>query len=310
METNDTHDALRERLRAHIEHQGLTIREAARGIGMSQPAISGWLGAGYRGDNDRLAGLVRRWLDTEDEMARMRAGGVGRHADLSVTLRVQGLAAHAQANSDCVLVYGAAGAGKSYALERFCVQRSGAALVSMSPAETTPSAVLSAIARTLDVGAGVTAAWRLKGAVVARLTGRGTLLVVDEAHHLSAALLDLVRIVHDASGCGLVLAGNEPLWSRLASTERAGQLISRIGRECKVKSPSETDVLELARTLLRREAEGKARKALLDVGGGLGGLRAVSKLVGVAAVLARGDGRDDIRDGDLLDAAADMPMGV
>ena len=310
MDTTDTHEALRERFRGQLEHRGITLGEAARGVGMSAPAVSSWLGAKYRGDNDRVALLVERWLDTEAEMARMRAHQLDRHADLSVTLRVQALAAHAQANHDCALVYGAAGGGKSYALKRFCAERSGATYVSMSPAVTTPSAVLTRIADALDAGAGVTAAHRLEAVVVRRLAGRGALLVVDEAHHLSAALLDQVRCVYDGAECGLVLAGNDPLWARLAATERAGQLISRIGRHFKLKRPSDADILELARTLLRRDPEGEARKAVLAAGRGLGGLRATAKLIGAAATFARGDGRADIRDAELLDAAAGMPVSV
>ena len=134
MDTNETHDALRERFRGHLETHALSVSGAARGVGMSAPAVSSWLGAKYRGDNARLAGLVRRWLDTEDEMEQVRTAGLDRHAELAVTMRVQGLAAHAQANRDCVLVYGAAGSGKSYALERFCAEHSGACFVEMMPA--------------------------------------------------------------------------------------------------------------------------------------------------------------------------------
>ena len=237
-QTDTTHEALRERFRAHIDHHGFTLNEAARGVGMSAPAVSSWLSGTYRGDNDRVALLAGRWLDTEADMSRARVWRNPRHAALGVTLEIQSLAAHAQANRDCVLVYGAAGAGKSYALRRFCAERAGATYVAMSPAVTTPAAVLSRIAGALDTGAGVTAAHRLEAVVVRRLHGRHALLAVDEAHHLSAALLDQVRCVVDAAECGLVLAGNDLLWARLAATERAGQLISRIGRQCRLRRPS------------------------------------------------------------------------
>ena len=69
-------------------------------------------------------------------------------------------------------------------------------------------------------------------------------------------------------------------------------------------------MLELARTLLQREPAGKARQALLAAGRGLGGLRAIAKLVDVAAVLARGEDREAIGDADLLDAAHDMPASA
>lgn len=301
-------DALRERFRAHVEQRGLAVSEAARGVGMSAPAVSSWLGAKYRGDNARVAALVGRWLDTEAEMERVRTAGLDRHAALSVTLVVQGLAAHAQSNRDCVLAYGAAGSGKTWALERFCAERSGATYVVMMPAVTTPSGVLSRIARALDTGAGITSAWRLHDAVVRRLQGRHAVLVVDEAHHLTAALLDQVRCVFDEAGCGLVLSGNDPLWSRLTATERAGQLVSRIGRQRRFGRPSDADILTLAETLVQRAPQGRARDVVLAAGRGIGGLRAVAKLIGVAGVFARGEGREDIRDAELVEAAGDMGL--
>ena len=306
----DQHDALRERFRAHIEHRGMSINEAARGVGMSAPAVSSWLGAKYRGDNERLARLVGRWLDTEAETARMRIGEPGTHADLAVTTRVQGFAAHAQANRDCVLVYGAAGSGKTHALRRYCEEHAGAWYASMSPAVTTAAAALARIARVLEVGAGVTTGARLEDVVVGHLARRNAVLVVVEAHHLSPALLDELRCVHDAAECGLVLAGNDPLWSRLVATERAGQLVSRIGAMYRLGRPNKADALALAGALLRRAPEGRSRKLVLEAAGRLGGLRSVVKLIGVAAMLARGEDREDVHDADLAEAAAHIVVGV
>ena len=304
-----TSNTIRARLREHIEAGGISLADAARGIGMSAPAVSSWLGGKYRGDNERVAGLVGRWLDTERSIAETRTGILARHADLAVTLTVQTLAEHAQANADMVLAYGAAGGGKTHALERFCDARASAFYVAMSPAVTSVAVVLGRIADALDVGGGVTTAARLERAVVESLSNRNAVLVVDEAHHLSAALLDAVRCVHDMAGCGVVLAGNEPLWSRLASGERAAQLVSRVGVRRRFRSPSEADVLALAGTLLGRAPAGKGLQAVLDAGRGRGHLRAVVKLLAQAAVFASADGSDQVRDADLVEAAANMGIG-
>ena len=308
--TDDSAHRLRERMRAHLEQEGLSINEAARGIGMSAPAVSSFLGAKYRGDNARLARLIGRWLDTERESAEMRTAGLGRHAELGVTMEVQGLAGHAQANRDLVLVYGASGSGKSYALERYCEERSSAWYVFMSPAVTTAAALLARIARKLNVGEGTTTAAGLERIVVGHLADRRALLVVDEAHHLTAALLDETRCVHDMAGCGLVLAGNDPLWSRLAGGERAAQLVSRIGARRRFGPPSEGDALALAETLLGRGPGGAARKVLLDAARGVGGLRAVSKLILQGSMLARDDGVEAVGDAHLTEAATHMGVGA
>ena len=302
----DTYDAGRARLRAHLDEHGLTVAQAARGIGMSAPAVSSWLNGSYRGDNARLARLVGRWLDTERSLTARRTGIAARHADLAVTREIENLALHAQANADMVLAYGAAGVGKTWALRRFSAERSSAIYTAMSPAETTPTAVLSEIADAMDVGGGVKTGRALRRAVTRALAGRNAVLVVDEAHHLTSALLDMVRCLHDAAECGVVLAGNEPLWSRLASGERAAQLVSRVGIRRRFRKPSEADTLLLAETLLDRTPAGGGRKAVLEAAGGRGSLRAVAKLIAQALVFARADGSDEVRDADLVDAAAHM----
>ena len=146
--------------------------------------------------------------------------------------------------------------------------------------------------------------------MVDRLRERNAVLICDETHHLSAAVIDQIRCVHDQAKCGLVLCGNDPLYSRLTSSRarRSAHLAHRQAAP-RFGRPSDADILALAETLVQRAPGGKARDVVLAAGQGIGGLRAVAKLIGVAAVFARGDGREDIRDGELLEAAADMGIG-
>lgn len=299
----DRGDDARAGLRALMDERGWSVAEVSRRAGLSATAISGWLREQYRGDNDRVRRRVQRLIETARDTAGLAAMGLDRHADLAVSEHIASVAAHAHANADLAVVFGAAGGGKTSALKRYCADHAGAWMVTMSPAVTTPAAVLGRIAEELDGSTSEGTAARLERAVVSRLSVGLTLLVVDEAHHLTQALLDVVRCVHDAAGCGLVLAGNEPLWGRLARGERAAQLVSRVGLRFHLPHPSETDVLALAETLLRRPAAGAGRRAVLGAGRGVGALRAVRRLVAQALILARGAGRGEPADQDLVDAA-------
>lgn len=299
----DAAEKVRAGLRAMIDGRGWSIADVARQIGRSDSALSTWLRGQYRGDNARITQLVQRWLDTEREVESLRAAGLERHADLAVTERVARVAQHAHANADLVVVYGAAGAGKTWALRRYVADHTGAWFVSASPAITTPSALLARVARALDVAGARTTAAQYERGIVDRLSIGPALLVVDEAHHLSQPLLDVLRCVHDAAACGLVLAGNEPLWGRLAGGDRAAQLVSRVGIACRLRRPAEADVVQLAETLVGEQLRGRGRAAVLAAGRGMGGLRAVRKLIGQAHILARGDGRERAAEQDLADAA-------
>ena len=225
------------------------------------------------------------------------------HVALAVTEEVEALARHARAAGDIAVIHGAAGAGKTWALARYCLDTSDCWLATMSPAVTTPAGALGRIAAALGVAPGGSAA-RTEAIVVERLArGRRPLLVVDEAHHLAAPLLDEIRCVHDAARCGLVLAGNEPLWGRLTGGVRAAQIVSRVGVRRLLGAPSTADAEDLAAALLGSRPRGAGLRAVLDAAARPGGLRSVRKLAASAAVLARGAGRDDVVDGDLADAA-------
>ena len=297
-------DDTRAQARGLFDERGWSMAEAARRIGVAGTVVSAWLRGSYRGDNARIEKLVRRLLDTERDVAELAMRGLGRHADLAVTDEIAGVLAHAHANSDLIVVYGAAGASKSWTAGRYCEEHTGAVLVTMSPAVTTPTSVLARIAKALHGGtAPEKTAARLETTVVERLSVGRALLVVDEAHHLTEALLDVARCVHDAAACGLALVGNEPLWARLAGGERSAQLVSRVGIRLYLQQPSDTDVLALAETLTGRAVKGAGRKAVLAVGRGPGGLRSVRKLVAQAQILARGDDRNEATDQDLAGAA-------
>ena len=305
--TEATDQAAAERDRAEVRtllrERGWSLGDAAARIGVSDSTLSLWLRGKYKVNSQRIAQLVRRWLDTERDIWALRGAGLDRHADLAVTEQVERAARHAHGYTDIVVVFGAAGGGKTWALKRYCATSTGAWYVAMSPAVTTPASVLARIARGIGVGAGLTTAARLEQAVVDRLTTGSTLVVVDEAHHLTQALLDIVRCVHDQAACGLVFSGNEPLWARLANGDRAAQLISRVGFTYRLRKPAPTDVIELATTLLGAAPTGKAKTALLAAAGGMGGLRTVHKLARQAHMLAAADDRDRANAGDVVDAA-------
>jgi len=230
------------------------------------------------------------------------------YADLGVTATVRLWAGYAMENRDVVLLQGPPACGKTYALERFCDEHERAWRVEMSPAICTPAAVLSSVADALELGDVSGGPARVGKAVARRFEGGNALLVIDEAHHLSELLLDEVRCIRGEASCGLVLAGNPPLWTRVSSGERSA-LYSRIGHMESLKRASESDVITLAEALARRELGAKGRDAAVAVSRGTAGFRAVVKMMGLAAIFARGDGRGEANDDDLAKAAARMKRG-
>ncbi len=293
----------RSRLEAEVKESGITITAAAREIGVSPATASLFIRAKYSGDNELISRQVDNWLTTR---ADRRALGLhlDAHANLAVTSELMTDLATAQASADCLVVHGCAGAGKTYALRHYADSRSNVVVATMSPAVGTPMGVLSRLARVLHVGSGAANAAALEDVLVERLSGRGALLIIDEAHHLRPALLDEVRILHDRAGCGLALVGNDPLWPRLAGSERAAQIVSRVGIRRRLGSPSQGDLHTLAAALLGRALEPNERTVITTMGRRAGGLRAVAKAMRDAHALARAEGRNCPSGEDVAGAAS------
>ncbi len=294
---------VRSRFAAEVKTSGLSVTAAAREIGVSSATASLFLRGVYSGDNALVARQIKNWLATR---ADRRALGLhlDAHANLAVTSELMTDLATAQASADCLVVHGCAGAGKTYALRHYAESRSNVVVAIMSPAVGTPMSVLSRLARVLHMGSSAANAAALEDILVERLGGRGALLVIDEAHHLRPALLDEVRILYDRTGCGLALVGNDPLWPRLAGSERAAQIVSRVGIRRRLGSPSQADLHILAGTLLGRELGRQERTVITAMGRRAGGLRAVAKAMRDAHALARAEGRSCPSSDDVAGAAS------
>ena len=294
--------------RAEMEAANLSITDVAReiGAGVSTTTASKWLRNVYEGDVPAVTTRVLAWLRTRRETARraMSAAGLDRHVPLGVTEEIEAVLAHAQAAGDVVLIHGRSGAGKSWALARYCAAHTPSFRVAMTGAVVTLAGLLSRVAAAVGAGQRHGSALAAETAIVGRLQGRGALLVVDEAHHLSPRLLDELRCIRDLAEIGLALVGGDELWSALASSARCDQIVGRIGIRLPLGTAADAGRARSGRDGARAPAGGAAsRKRLVAAARGAGGLHALRRLLARAWLLARGEGRDRIGAEDLQTAA-------
>ena len=255
-EAGESMNRLRREVREEMDRMGVSIAQVSReiGRGASTATLSTWLDGAYLGDVEAVARRLRRWLDTRRETARRALGGarLDRWVDLAGSEDVGLALTHAQAAGDIAAVYGPSGAGKTTALRRYCETRTGAHYTAASVAVRTPAGLLARVGEAVGAGGPHPSALAAESAVVRRLQGRGALLVVDEAHHLSAMLLDELRCIRDLAGCGLALAGHTALWMTLAGSRQCDQIVGRIGVRVALSAPARSDALALAAAVLGR----------------------------------------------------------
>ena len=253
---------------------------------------------------DRMATAGRARTESAAPVTAPEQPGVSTGPDSWIetpTLRrVVAALAIAREMGDVVAIYGAQGVGKTSAalaytssvpcsapdpLPNACVW-----YVAAHPAIAGVVPLLKAVCDAVaacptDRAAG---AAELHEAAARRVESRKGLLIVDEAQHLTAAALEQLRAIHDASGVGLALIGNRDLYARLVggkgSTDLDG-LRARIGRRLNIDASTPEDAAALADAWGVTSSAG--RKLLRDICASAGGLRSAVKALRLADLCAK-----------------------
>lgn len=269
--------------------------------GLSSTTISQWLNGIYTGDNSAVETKLERWVDTT-QAARERASAMP-DAPGYIDTRTGGLIIaalrYAQLAGDIAVIYGGAGLGKTAAIRQFSLMAPNVwhATVTRASAGVAPS--LEVIVDAIGINASGTA-YRLHNAICKRVTNTIGLLVIDEAQHLTEAALDQIRAIHDATGIGVALVGNEQVYARMTGGSRAAyldRLFSRIGKKVRLSKVTQED----ANALLDgwKVSDGKTRALLMDVASKPGALRGMTKVLRLSSMYAAADGRklnlEDVR---------------
>jgi DNA transposition AAA+ family ATPase len=284
-----TRDDILARVRAEIERRGITQSQAAREIGVSPTTLTQLLGGTYAADPTRQLERLAKWLGLQEEQ---RAQPVMPAAPAWVTTptaeRVLAALGYAQMAGDIAVIYGGAGLGKTTAAREYARRYPNVWVATMSPATAGVTTALEEVCLALGLRDLPQGAARMQRAIVARVAGTGGLLVIDEAQHLGVAALDALRAIHDATGVGLALVGNEMIYARMTGGSRAAyldRLFSRIGKRVRISRAAREDVERIAGAFGVRNG---SLKLLAEIGSRAGALRAVVKVLRLASMMAAG----------------------
>lgn len=220
--------------------------QIARETSLSPAAVSTWLKGEYKGDNNAVEEKISIWLAA---WKRKNAA-----ADLAPTLpqwvatptaqKIIGALAYAQIAGDITVIYGGAGLGKTCSHEEYQRKNPNVWLVTMAPDTAGIFAALEEIAETIGLRGIPGRASRLRRELVKKFRGSAGLLIIDEAQHLSVEALESIRAIHDATGIGLALSGNEKVYTNLFGGGKMAtfaQLHSRVGRRLRLTRTSRND---------------------------------------------------------------------
>lgn len=270
---------------------GITQAQVAREAGISSAVLSQALAGTYPGDVEKVAAKLAAWLDARRERAQSGLPPAAGFVSTPTAGRIMAALAYAQMAGDVAVIYGAAGVGKTMAAQQYAASRPAVWMATMSPGHAGVTACLEEVALAVGIRDVPQAPAKILREVAARVRGTGGLIVVDEAQHLGVAALDALRAIHDATGIGLALLGNDMVYGRMTGGSRAAyldRLFSRIGRRLRVAAATQEDVAAVA----AQYGANASWRAVRDVAlkAGFGALRALTKTLRLAAMMAQAAG--------------------
>lgn len=285
---------LKQVVREEMHRLGISQTRLARESGIGQTRLSQWFSGKYPGNTEVVAQELRRWLNSV--MARAKSANC-----LSVTPdwkatptanKVVTALRYAQSAGDIALVYGGAGLGKTCTGKRYQEDNPNVWIATMTPAMNSVAACLERISFAVGLPEVPISAIKMENAIVSRLEDTNGLLIVDESQHLPVSGLDAIRSIHDATGVGLVLMGNESVYARITGGSRQAhfaQLFSRVGFRVRLAAPSVGDVETIIEAWGVQES--KAQSLCLDIARQAGALRGLTKVLRLARMML-GEGEE------------------
>jgi DNA transposition AAA+ family ATPase len=301
--TDDGAPDVRGQLRALMDSdRRLSQARIAKEAGISSTAISQWLSGTYGGDNAAVEAKILRWIDTThaQRAVQERLPSAPDYVETPTAERVIGALRYAQVAGDIAVVYGGAGLGKTTGIRQYSKSAPNVWVATMTPASASVVTALEEIADAVGAGNVGGGAARLHKAICKRVVDTNGLLVVDEAQHLSVQALDQIRGIHDATGIGIALVGNEQVYARMTGGNRAAfldRLFSRIGKKVRLVRSTQADIQAVLRAWAIDDSA--CATQLMEIASKPGGLRGLTKVLRLGSMYASAANRalccDDVR---------------
>ncbi len=273
---------LKEMVRKEMSRTGMSQARLAKESGITQARLSQWFSGKYAGNNEAVAQELFRWLNAAQQRGKDgRQLAVAREWELTPTAQnILDALRYAQSAGDIALIYGGAGLGKTCTARRYQEDYPNVWIATMTPAMNTVAACLERISCAVGLPEAQPSAVKTENAIIGRLEGTGGLLIVDEAQHLPVSGLDAIRSIHDATGAGLALMGNESVYARITGGTRQAhfaQLFSRVGYRTRLTTPTVGDVETIVAAWGVRDKKGQG--LCLEIAKQAGALRGLSKVL-------------------------------
>lgn len=288
---SERRDELRKIVNSMLDNPivGLSQNQMADKIGISSSALSQWRRGEYKGSNVEVETKIERFLDSYNagKEYAIELPPEPDWVETPTARRVYNSIEMAHLMKCLVVVYGAAGSGKTKTLMYYKSQRSNVYLLTAVKAACSVRGLLQEICDVLGLTDSGKGNYDLHKKIVKKLSKSAGVFLVDEGQQLTPGALDTLRQIQDDSKVGMVWCGNEPLYTQMTGGFRGpkfAQIYSRVLQRTHIEANEADDVNPVAAAMGVTDPE--SIEYLRQIGELPGGLRGVVKTIQRAQIAA------------------------
>ena len=194
---------LKKRFRDFLEREGLKQAYVARSLGVSASQISQWLSDKYRGDVATLEASLKSFIENYSQKNKNEPTVAA--LPLANYRSAMFVADEAIINQEIAVLYGMPGSGKSVVARAFVAAHPESVFIEVVPGIRVGT-LLRKIAEKVSLS-GIKSEDELISALSEEFKRRDSVLVIDEAEHLTVKGLESIRRIHDFSSVPVILVG-------------------------------------------------------------------------------------------------------
>jgi len=276
------------RIAALINAKRVTSGQVAQEISVSPSTLSQVLNGLYKADPVKIVEKLENWLRLREQRDSNPSTDPGFVLTPTAKLIMDDLT-YAQITESIVVIYGASGVGKSKTLDEYQRTNNNVWKVTASPSRSSLTECLYEIAMELGMDQAPRTKGPLARVIRQRLKGSEGLLIVDEADHLDYPTLEELRILQEETGVGMVLVGNNKVYTQLTGgrrNEEFARLFSRIAKKRGIHKTKVADVRAIAEAW--HVGGSTEMNVMIQISERPGGLRLLTKTIKLAAMFAKG----------------------
>lgn len=280
---------IRAGLRTLVENEETTFKQIALESGLSTGTISSFINDKYNGDNERVSQILQRWLEKYHAVAELPEPP--RFVETQTVKQIWTSMRFASLTESIAVVCGNPGVGKTEAAREYRRTNNNVWMITITPSCASVLECLTELAFELGMNDAPRRKGPLSRALRRRLEGTQGLVIIDEADHLGAEVLEELRLLQESTHTGLVLMGNHRVYSNMTGGNRTvefARLFSRIAKRTAINKTKKADVKAIADAW---QISGENELELLQqIAQKPGALRILNHSLRLAAMTAHGKG--------------------